>query len=222
MLSQETPLAIDVKLFTPSRVQWPSLLAVLQLAARWRAAQGAPVAGTPRAPSSPLGRLQGQGGGASRDASAAQVATLWSVVQREGAHRVRQGFVETLERWLEETTPGEEVDWAAARAAGERWQRFVAVEPEHGRLLLALARELVPGASWEAAALWVAEHEAPAALRARWGEAAARGAVGAVGRPAGAVGRPRRDVTAPPVEVERLAWGEARLTGAVDAWAGGA
>ena len=51
------------------------------------------------------------------------------------------------------------------------------------------------------------------ALRAAWGARTAE--------ERGLVGRPRREVGAPPVDAERIAWGEARLTGAVLAWAEG-
>ena len=70
-------------------------------------------------------------------------------------------------------------------------------------------RDVTPGASWGAAAQLTAEVAAPAPLRALW-EARTQ----AERTP----GRPRRDVALPPVEAERTAWGEARLTGAVLAW----
>lgn len=207
----ESAVDADV-LSTRARVQWPACLAVVHAARRWQAAQGGPSAGAPREPSCPIGRLQGYGTGAQRDASGSQVATMWSVVQRPEAHRVRDGFMQHLERWLEETTPREEPDWGAARAAGERWSAWAAREPEHAAVLALVAGELAPGASWESAAL-VAAEQAPRELRALWALDAALPR---------APGRPRRDVTAAPVGVSRLAWGEARLTGAVLAWAGGA
>ena len=192
-----------------ARAAWPVVLADLHLARRYRAAQVTPAAGAPREPSSPIGRLQGLAGGAQRDASASQVATMWHLVQREDAWRVRQGFVETLERWLVDTTPRADasVDWERARRAAVR---LVRLDAPDARVLVLLSGELAEGASWQAAARLTAEASAPAEVRAAW---AARES-----EERGLVGRPRRDVGAPPVEAERFAWGEARLTGAVMAW----
>lgn len=192
-----------------ARAEWPALLVDLHLARRYRAAQAGPSAGAPRAPSCPIGCLQGAAGGAQRDASGSQVASLWEVIQRPGAHRIRSGFVETLERWLEETTPRAETDWGRARRAAERLTRL---DGPNARLLAMLGGELAAGASWRSAAALTAE-TAPDALRAAWGARMAE--------ERGLVGRPRREVGAPPVDAERIAWGEARLTGAVLAWAEG-
>jgi hypothetical protein len=157
-----------------------------------------------------VARLQGAAGGAQRDASAVQVTTMWQLLHRPDAHRLRSGFVEALERWLDETTPSAEgdVDWPRARAAAER---LVVLDGADARLLSTLASELVAGARWEAAAQLTAEVAAPAPLRALWSHRTG------VER---APGRPRRDAAEPPAEAERLAWGEARLTGAVLAWVG--
>lgn len=193
-----------------ARTAWPSVLAELHLARRYRAAQSGPAAGAPREPASPIGRLAGRAGGATRDASASQVATMWHLVQREDAWRIRQGFITELERWLEETTPGDSaIDWARARRAAERITQLAASD---ARLLALLSAELIEGAGWHSAAALTAEVSAPAEVRAAWiaREASERGMVG----------RPRREVTEAPVAVERLAWGEARLTGAVLAWGG--
>ena len=192
-----------------ARAEWPALLVDLHLARRYRAAQAGPSAGAPREPACSLGRLQGAAGGAQRDASGSQVATLWHLVRRDDAHRVRGGFVEQLERWLEETTPRAETDWARARRAAERLTRL---DGPTARLLAMLGGELAAGASWRSAAALTAE-TAPDALRAAWGARTAE--------ERGLVGRPRREVGAPPVDAERIAWGEARLTGAVLAWAEG-
>lgn len=192
------------RLTATARARWPEVLADVQLARLYRGAWK----GGPRETHCSIASLQGAAGGAQRDASATQVATMWALLHREGAHRIRAGFVETLERWLDDTTPRNDgdVDWPRARAAAER---LVQLPGPDARLLSLLAGELVPGASWESAATLTAEVAAPAALRALWS---------ARTQAERAPGRPRRDVAEPPVEAERAAWGEARLTGAVLAW----
>lgn len=198
------------RLTATARARWPEVLADVQLARRYRAAQCSPSAGAPRETHCSIASLQGAAGGAQRDASTTQVATMWALLHREGAHRIRAGFCETLERWLDDTTPrnDSDVDWPRARAAAER---LVLLPGPDARLLSLLAGELVPGASWESAATLTAEVAAPAALRAVWT---------ARTQAERAPGRPRRDVAEPPIEAERAAWGEARLTGAVLAWVG--
>lgn len=145
-----------------ARAEWPALLVDLHLARRYRAAQAGPSAGAPREPACSLGRLQGAAGGAQRDASGSQVASLWEVIQRPGAHRIRSGFVETLERWLEETTPRAETDWGRARRAAERLTRL---DGPNARLLAMLGGELAAGASWRSAAALTAETAPDAAMQ---------------------------------------------------------
>lgn len=208
-LSLDTDSPTDAaRLTVTARARWPEVLADLHLARRYRASQCAPSAGAPRQPASSIGRLQGAASGAQRDASASQVATMWELLHRPGAHRIRSGFTETLERWLEATTPRDDgdVDWSRARAAAER---LVQLPDPDARLLSMLAHELVPRASWQSAAQLTAEVAVPAPLRALWT---------ARTQAERAPGRPRRDVAEPPVDAERMAWGEARLTGAVLAW----
>jgi len=201
----EPPLADP---YASARRAFGTVLADLALVRRFLAqsAHGI-VVGAPR---STLAALQGRAGGASRDASEHQVAQLLSVLQREGADRLRRTFVDALTRYCEETSrPDEtEVDWTHARACATRLHGLA--RRGESRVLEVLASELVPGATWEAAARVVADACAPPALRAAWSarEAAERGIVG----------RPRRDVTAPPVDAERAAWGEPRVAAAVAVW----
>lgn len=204
----ERPEVVDVG---AARAAWDGVARDLALARRFVQHEGRRAAGGPGEPRSTLGRLQGQAGGASRDASEHQVRTLWHVVQREGA-RARADFLATMERWLEETTPAvddeDEVDWSHARRCAERLHALSA--RGEAQLLVSLAAELPPGASWREAALRAADVCAPPALRAAWSQRAAE--------ERGIVGRPRRDAARPPIDVERAAWGEVRLAAAVALW----
>lgn len=204
----ERPEVVDV---TAARAAWPGVARDLALARRFVEHEGRRAGVGPGVPRSTLGRLQGQAGGASRDASEPQVRTLWGVVQREGA-RARADFLATMERWLEETTPRvddeDEVDWSHARRCAERLHALSS--RGEARLLVSLASELSAGASWREASLRAADVCAPTALRAAWDQRAAE--------ERGIVGRPRRDAARAPLDVERAAWGEVRLAAAVALW----
>lgn len=191
-----------------ARAAWPGVLRDLAAARLWARAEAARVPGGPADAACLLGRLQGRAGGATRDASDSQVATMWAVLQREGADRARRGFVDALLRHCEETSrpDADATDWAHARRCGERLRALA--ERGEARLLLAIAFELGEGATWRAGCLLAADVCAPPALRAAWSARAAE--------ERGIVGRPRRDALRPPVDVERAAWGEARLVAPAD------
>lgn len=194
-----------------ARASWPAVLRDLAAARLYARQEAARVPGGPADATGLLGRLQGRAGGAARDASGSQVATLWAVLQREGADRARRGFVDALLRHCEETAPrapDDAVDWDHARRCAERL-RWLCARGE-GRLLAAIATELGEGATWRDGARLAADVCAPPEMREAWSARAAE--------EGGLVGRPRRDVTRAPVEAEQIAWGEARLAVAVTTW----
>lgn len=188
-----------------ARPRWPTVRDEVELARRYAVRESyAP-------PSlSPLARLQGQATGLSRDASEHQVAMRWALLQREddGGEKVRANFRAFLAEWLaRHVRAGEEVDWDHAARC---WERLYRIDGDAARVLLVVRVELATDATWEAAARVVADACAPRTLRAVWSarEATERGLVG----------RPRRSVVEPPVDAERLAWGEPRLAAAMEAW----
>lgn len=194
-----------------ARPRWASVRDEVELARRY-AAQSSYAPGQ----TSPLARLQGYATGLPRDASSHQVLSRWGLLHLEGAagDRFRDDFRAFLVRWLERRVRADgEVDWDHAARCWERLRRLIAADGETARVLVVVVGELAADASWEAASRVVADACAPRALRAAWSarEAGERGLVG----------RPRRDVTAPPVDVERAAWGEVRLAVAVRVWVDG-
>lgn len=207
----DTPPAVPpVAPLTSARASWPGVLRDLSLASLYARQEAARVPGGPADATGLLGRLQGRAGGATRDASGSQVATMWGLLQREGADRARRGFVDALLRHCEETSrpDTDAVDWDHARRCAERL-RWLCARGE-GRLLVALASELAEGATWRDGARLAADACAPPEMRAAWAARALE--------ERGLVGRPRRDVTRAPVEAEQIAWGEARLVEAVTTW----
>ena len=211
--ADDAPAPPPVAPLTAARAAWPGVLRDLAAARLYARQEAARVPGGPADASGLLGRLQGRAGGAARDASGSQVATMWSLLQREGADRARRGFVDALLRHCEETSrpDTDAVDWDHARRCAERLRALCA--RGEGRLLVALASELAERATWRDGARLAADVCAPPEMRAAWGarELEERGVIG----------RPRRDVAAPSVEQERVAWGEARLVVAVTTWIDG-
>lgn len=193
-----------------ARAAWPGVLRDLAAARVYARQEAARVPGGPADATGLLGRLQGRAGGATRDASGAQVAQRWALLHRDGADRIRSAFVDALMRHCEETTrpDTDAVDWDHARRCAERLRALCA--RGEGRLLVAVAIELAEGATWRDGARLAADACAPPEMRAAWSarELEERGVIG----------RPRRDVAAPSVEQERVAWGEARLSEAVMTW----
>jgi hypothetical protein len=191
------------------------LLAELAALARWEAEQSASWA--PRPPVSPLARLQGLAacGDAETDATSGQVRRLSDLIlspRSKVGRTARANFVDALVRYCDETSRPERdaVDPAAGAAVSAKLRRF-ADDPrtaEHAQVLLVLHRAATPRTTWDEASRLVADMLAPAALRAAW---SAR--VTAV-----TPGRPRIDPTAPAAALWCLAWGEARLSAAIDAW----
>lgn len=206
------PVAVPpVAPLAAARAAWPGVLRDLAAARLYARQEAARVPGGPADATGLLGRLQGRAGGATRDASGAQVAQRWALLHREGADRIRSAFVDQLTRWLEETTPRapeDAVDWDHARRCAERLRALCA--RGEGRLLVAVAIELAEGATWRDGARLAADVCASVEMRAAWSARAAE--------ESGLVGRPRRDVTRAPVEAEQIAWGEARLVEAVTTW----
>lgn len=196
-----------------ARAAWPGVLRDLAAARLYARQEAARVPGGPADATGLLGRLQGRAGGATRDASESQVATMWGLLTRGVSERARAGFVAALVRHCEETTrpDTDAVDWDHARRCAERL-RWLCARGE-GRLLLALATELAEGASWRDGARLAADACAPGDLRAAWAARALE--------ERGVIGRPRRDVAAPSAEQERVAWGEARLSEVVRVWIDG-
>lgn len=195
-----------------ARPRWPTVREEVELARRYAARDSYAPPTT-----SPLARLQGYAMGLSRDASAHQVAMRWALLHVGGGagERWRDDFRAFLVKWLERRVRADgEVDWDHAARCWARLRALIALDGEAARVLCVVVEELAADASWEAAARVVADACAPRLLRAAWNarEATERGLVG----------RPRRDATAPPVNVERVVWGEARLGAAVGAWMRGA
>lgn len=191
----------------------PALLArtleELALARRYERLRRAQVAGGPAAPRSSLGALQGNGSGASVDATRRQVEGLSRLLlapEGKVGKRARAGFVESLLRYCDETSqPEEEVDWGAARAFELRLQGLHGTEAYPALRLL--AERAGPQTDWGTAVLLVAYALAPQGLLA-----ATR--VKAPGVP----GRPRNDPAKPPAEAALRAWGERRLADSLRAW----
>ena len=113
---------------TAARAAWPGVLRDLSLARLYARQEAARVPGGPADASGLLGRLQGRAGGATRDASGSQVATMWGLLTRGGSERARAGFVAALVRHCEETTrpDTDAVDWDHARRCAERLRRLCA------------------------------------------------------------------------------------------------
>lgn len=201
------PQPVDI---SAARAAWPGVLRDLAAARLYARQEAARVPGGPADATGLLGRLQGRAGGAMRDASGSQVATMWGLLTRDGSERARAGFVAALVRHCEETTrpDTDAVDWEHARRCAERL-RALAARGE-GRLLVAIAHELGEGAAWRDGCLLAADVCAPPEVRAAWSARAAE--------ERGLVGRPRRDVARAPVDAERAAWGEARLVVAMTTW----
>lgn len=177
------------------------VIVAVQLALAWRREHD-----VDRAPPavSPLARMQGRSSGTIDDASVSSVGALWRLVtdpDGKVGRRARGGFVDALLRHCEETSrPLDDApDWALARAHAERLSALAA---QHRTALVALARRCDASASWETAALVVADECAPSSLRARWTSTRARAT----------------DRTTPPAELSALSWGEAALREALDAW----
>jgi hypothetical protein len=155
----------------------------------------------PRPGLSPIARAQGRAALPTSDASDGTTARLWQLVTspagRVGRDR-RAGFVDALVRYCEATSTRErEPDWELAKRHAEQLAKL---DSESRRVLVALARRCRPTVAWDEAALVVADECAPRALHTRWTTTRTT------------------SKTAPPVELEALAWGSDALTSAVAAW----
>lgn len=177
------------------------VIAAVQLALALRRETARPLT---RDAVSPLARMQGRTSSVGDDASTSSVGTLWRLVTdpagKVGRAR-RRGFVDALLKHCEETSrPLDDApDWALARAHAERLSALAA---QHRVALTTLARRCDASASWETAAMVVADECAPSSLRARWTSTRARAT----------------DRTTPPAELSALSWGETALREALDAW----
>lgn len=165
-----------------------------------------------RAPPSILARLQGTVKPSTSDRSA---DSLWRMVQdpqgRVG-RAARADFVSQLVEHCEETSrPDDAIDYDGARALAERMATG-RLPPLCVKVLRTLQREASPSTPWETAARIIGEEYAPKEVRQAWNLTV---------RSTGP-GRPRRDVTRPPPEAERVAYGEGLLAWAIGCWMGDA
>jgi hypothetical protein len=153
----------------------------------------------------PIGRMMGLAGGASVDATDAQVQALarqvFGPLGRVGIRR-REDFIRALLLYCDETSrPLDEVpvDAAVGRALAAR---LAALPYDTARVLRVLGRRCGPSTSWEDAVAVVVDELLPVPAVS-------------VFRP---VGRPRVDRASAPPEVQREARAEAMLRDAVRAW----
>lgn len=155
----------------------------------------------------PIGRMMGLAGGASVDATDAQVQALarqvFGPLGRVGIRR-REDFIRALLLYCDETSrPLDEapVDAAAGRALAAR---LAALPYDTARVLRVLGRRCGPSTSWEDAVAVVVDELLPVPAVS-------------VFRP---VGRPRVDRSSAPPEARAEARAEAMLGEAVRAWCG--
>lgn len=155
----------------------------------------------------PIGRMMGLAGGASVDATDAQVQALARLVfdpSSKIGRRHRVVFIQELLRYCDETSrPLDEVpvDAAVGRALAAR---LAALPYDAARVLRVLGRRCGPSTSWEDAVAVVVDELLPVPAVSVWR----------------APGRPRVDRTSAPPEVQREARAEAMLGEAVRAWCG--
>ena len=153
----------------------------------------------------PIGRMMGEAGGASSDATDAQVQALARMVfdpSSKIGRRHRAVFIQELLRYCDETSRPLDEEPVGAEVGRALAARLAALPAEPARVLRVLGRRCGPSTSWEEAVAVVVDELLP------------RPVVKVYRAP----GRPRVDRATVPPEVQREADAEGMLAEALRGW----